>query len=84
LIILGIDPGTVIAGYCIMNVLDKKITIFDYGIIKFDRKMTLSNRVFQFYNDINELIEKHNVECISLETPYLGENAQSFLKLGYL
>ena len=67
-----------------MNVLDKKITIFDYGIIKFDRKMTLSNRVFQFYNDINELIEKHNVECISLETPYLGENAQSFLKLGYL
>jgi crossover junction endodeoxyribonuclease RuvC len=46
--------------------------------------MMLQSRIFQFYNDINELIVKHNVECISLETPYLGENAQSFLKLGYL
>lgn len=67
-----------------MNVLDKQISIFDYGIIKFDKKMMLQSRVFQFYNDINELIDKHNVKCISLETPYLGKNVQSFLKLGYL
>lgn len=84
MIILGIDPGTIVAGFCIMNVLDKKISIYDYGIIKFNRKMMLQSRIFQFYNDINELIVKHNVECISLETPYLGENAQAFLKLGYL
>ena len=43
MIILGIDPGTIIAGFCIMNVLDKKISIFDYGIIKFNRKMMQPN-----------------------------------------
>ena len=84
MIILGVDPGLSVTGYGIMVKKGSQISILDYGAVKFSSKNTLPIRIGQFYAFFNEAIPKNNITHISLETPFLGKNAQNFLKLGYL
>jgi len=44
----------------------------------------LSARTGQFYNLFKDKIAQHGITDIALETSFLGKNAQTFLKLGYL
>ena len=90
LVILGIDPGTRISGYSILKQDSHgKAFLLDFGYVKLDSvclsvKPHLSKRVGDFYDFFNEKIKTHGVTHIALETPFLGKNAQTFLKLGYL
>ena len=84
MIILGIDPGLSISGYGIMRKVASKIDIIDYGAVRFSSKNSLEIRVGQFYETFNEKIKKEQISLLALETPFLGKNAQNFLKLGYL
>ncbi len=47
-------------------------------------KDSLTRRTGLFYDFFHSKIIEWNVQAITLETPFLGKNAQSFLKLGYL
>ncbi len=84
MIILGIDPGFSITGYGIMRKEKQKIEIIDYGAVRFSSKNPLEVRIGQFYDTFNKKIITEQVTLIALETPFLGKNAQNFLKLGYL
>ncbi len=84
MIILGIDPGLSITGYAIMKKEKQKTEVLDYGAINFSSKDPLEIRIGQFYAAFNEKIAKELITSIALETPFLGKNAQNFLKLGYL
>lgn len=83
-IILGIDPGFSITGFAILMADGSTARLLDYGYLKLPTKKHLSERIGLFYNTINEKVLKYKVTSIALETPFLGKNVQSFLKLGYL
>jgi crossover junction endodeoxyribonuclease RuvC len=82
--ILGIDPGFMRTGVAVIMVDGKKIGVMEQGVLALGKKETLHERVAEFYVRIDQLITQHAVTCIALETPFLGKNAQNFLKLGYL
>ena len=84
MIMLGIDPGFQFAGYAIIKKDGSKITAIDYGYLKLPPTRSLSERTHMFYDFFKEKIEKNGITHLSLETPFLGKNAQNFLKLGYL
>ncbi|MCK4651293.1 crossover junction endodeoxyribonuclease RuvC [Candidatus Babeliales bacterium] len=88
-VILGIDPGFGITGFSIIksvidNVYSIKSVLVDYGYLKLNSKKHLSVRIGIFYSFFKDKIEKFNITDISIETPFLGKNVQTFLKLGYL
>lgn len=84
LIILGIDPGFHITGYSVLKKDQTKTVVLDYGYLKLDSKKHLSERVGIFYSFLNSKINLFKVTELALETPFLGKNIQTFLKLGYL
>jgi len=84
MIILGIDSGFSVTGFGIMKKHGQRVTILDYGALKLPATATLSQRIGLFYDFFNPKIEKFAVQALALETPFLGKNAQNFLKLGYL
>lgn len=84
MIILGIDPGLHISGFGILKKEGSKIILIDAGFLKMNPAKHLSVRVGEFYNYFDVKIKNFNVSDVSLETPFLGKNAQNFLKLGYL
>ncbi len=84
MIILGIDPGFRITGFCIAIKVQRGIQILDCGYLSMNPTKSLAERIGIFYNFFSEKIKKWQVTNLALETPFLGKNAQNFLKLGYL
>ena len=81
---LGVDPGFSVTGFGIMKKEGNKTFILDYGALRMSSKDSLSKRTGVFHDFFHTKITTWNVEAVTLETPFLGKNAQSFLKLGYL
>ena len=84
MVILGIDPGFTVTGYSILQKNKNMIIMLDHGFLKLPATQPLEVRIGIFYDFLSEKIKQHHVTAISLETPFLGKNAQTFLKLGYL
>lgn len=84
MIILGIDPGFSVTGFGIMKKEKNSIYLLDHGDLRLPTSKSLSLRVGIFFRFFTEKITTWQVSNLALETPFLGKNAQNFLKLGYL
>lgn len=80
--ILGIDPGTIITGYGIIDSYSKTHTLIDYGAIRPPQKKSLHERYVIIHKAINSLIELHSPDVVSIETQFVKKNPQIALKLG--
>lgn len=84
MIILGIDPGFTATGYGILKKEGHKCFLLDYGYLSMSSRKHLSERIHIFYDFFTKKVVTFHVTDLALETPFLGKNAQNFLKLGYL
>lgn len=84
MIVLGIDPGLSVSGFGIIKKEGGSTQLLDYGALKLPASRSLPDRVTLFHDFFKEKIERWQVTDIAIETPFLGKNAQNFLKLGYL
>lgn len=84
MIILGIDPGLQVTGYCILKKEGRSCFLLDCGFLPLSSKKHLSERIYIFHAFFSQKIEEYHITDLALETPFLGKNAQNFLKLGYL
>ena len=84
MVVLGVDPGFHFTGFGILKTEERKTFLIDFGYLKMPSYHKLQTRVKTFYDFFTEKIDKWQISNIALETPFLGKNTQSFLKLGYL
>lgn len=82
--VLGVDPGCIISGYAIIKKEERTTYLVDCGYLKFQPTKPLYERVALFHDGFKNKIVEYGITDLSLETPFLGKNAQNFLKLGYL
>ena len=83
-VILGIDPGFSVTGFSVIKQAPGSTSVLDFGYLKLSSQKTLAERVGEFYALFQSKIHHFGVTDIALETSFLGQNAQTFLKLGYL
>ena len=82
--VLGIDPGTRIAGY---GLIDKdtntnQVTIIDAGIFTMNSKDSIGVRLANFMDKLDELIRVHEPDTIGIEQPFVGKNVKSAFAIG--
>lgn len=83
-IILGVDPGFVCAGFGVIRLLERRAELLESGVLAQASKDSIPLRLERFHDFMAEKIVTYAVTDLALETPFLGKNAQNFLKLGYL
>lgn len=84
-IILGVDPSFVAAGFAVIKIKqNKKTELIDLGVFKQSSNKTIQERLGNFHIFFDKLMIEKSISTICLETPFMGKNAQNFLKLGYL
>ena len=81
-IILGVDPGTRIAGYGIIRVHGPKIELLQYGVLKLDKYSTHELKLRKIFERISQLIAEFQPDEMAIEDPFFGKNVQAMLKLG--
>lgn len=84
MIVLGVDPGFTVTGFSVVSKVRGRDVIVDSGYFSLPTGLSLQVRIGIFYDFLHEKIKIYNVTVLSIETPFLGKNIQSFLKLGYL
>lgn len=84
MILLGVDPGFRFAGFGVAKKEGTRVSILDYGFLRLQPKKSLVERTGLFHEFFDEKMKKHGVTHLAIETPFLGKNAQNFMKLGYL
>ena len=84
MIILGIDPSLCYTGFSVIKQEGRTTSLLDYGCLTMSSSQSVQQRIGIFYHHIQVTITQWHVTTLVLETPFLGKNAQNFLKLGYL
>ena len=81
-IILGVDPGTLVMGYSIIQVVNDVISVNEIDVLKLSSKKDNYQRLQLIYQKIIELAQKHRPSEFAIEAPFFGKNVQSMMKLG--
>jgi crossover junction endodeoxyribonuclease RuvC len=80
--ILGIDPGTTITGYGLIQILDNRPVILNMGTLVPAKFSDHYQRLKHLHERSLHLIEQYQPDVLAIEAPFYGKNVQSMLKLG--
>jgi crossover junction endodeoxyribonuclease RuvC len=81
-IILGIDPGTLLMGYSIIEIHNKKMIMREMQTLRLSAKKDNHERLYLIHEKVVELIKGYRPHEFAIEAPFFGKNVQSMLKLG--
>jgi len=84
LIILGIDPGTLKAGYGVILLEGTQVKCLDYGSISTPKNIKISKRVYLIHQEIQHLYQKYQPHHTAVEKMFIGKNPDAAFKLGYI
>jgi crossover junction endodeoxyribonuclease RuvC len=82
MIVLGIDPGTIVMGYGIVSASDEQVTLIKYGAWKTNSRSPIGERLFFLYNNLCDVIKEFSPDAVAVEQPFVAKNAQSAFAVG--
>ncbi len=77
--ILGIDPGTAILGWGLIEYNKGEITPLKYGCIETDSKMTMPARLAKIYHQLSDIIENDCPDEMAIEELFYFKNAKTVI-----
>ena len=79
--VLGIDPGTAIVGYSIIDYTNNKIELIDYGCIYTNKEDSLSLRLEQVYFRVESLINLYKPDHMAIEELFFFKNQKTIISV---
>ena len=81
-IILGIDPGTTVLGFALLNADSQHGTLLEMGVFRLSKIKEHADKLKSIFEKTLQLIEDYQPQILAIEAPFYGKNPQSMLKLG--
>jgi len=81
-IILGIDPGTNILGFSVIEVEVNRMKLKEVDVLRMRKGGTHHDKLKEIYAGVLAVIKKFSPDEMAIESPFFGKNVQSMLKLG--
>ncbi len=81
--ILGVDPGSRITGYGVIEREGSVVRFVACGVIKPNQKLTFPERLGEIHAGIREVIAEHNPCTAAVEDIFVSVNPRSALTLGH-
>ncbi len=80
--ILGIDPGTQVAGYGVIEKIGSKIVAIEYGSIRVNKIHTFAQRLHTIHSKIMDIISRHQPDEMAVEEVFYSKNIKSAIRIG--
>ena len=80
--VLGIDPGTVVIGYGVIESDGDRVSMVDCGALTSPPRLPVAERLSNLYNQLCEIVSRHQPDAVAVETPFVGRNVSSALAIG--
>ncbi len=84
MLILGVDPGTVVTGFGIVKYEKNQLTYIHSGIIRTPKTKEMPPRLEAIYSELDKIIKLYKPTQFAIETAFYNKNVQAVLKIGYV
>lgn len=81
--IIGIDPGTAITGFGIIEINGNKFEVINYDCIRTPAQDSLDQRLCMVFNEIDRLLELYRPEHFAIEELFFNKNVKTALAVGH-
>ena len=81
--VLGIDPGTAITGYAVVEEEGGDLRLVTVGVINTPAQTPLPLRLQQIYAGLREIIATHAPESAAVEQLFFSRNARTAMAVGH-
>lgn len=81
--IIGVDPGTLLTGFGVIDVEGRKCTLVECGVIRMKAAWSMPLRLREIHLKLLEVIERTCPDLFAIESAFYAKNVQSTLKLGH-
>ena len=82
MIVLGIDPGTAIMGYGVIDYQNSKHKPFAYGVLRSSKDDAAEYRLERLFYGVSELLEKHQPDIMAVEELFFNQNVTTAITVG--
>lgn len=80
--ILGIDPGSVICGYGVIEEQKNSFVLIEYGVVSAKKKSNeMGYRLKEIFERLTSVIERTRPDVAAYESMFFSKNVQSLIKL---
>lgn len=79
--IIGIDPGTAIVGFSILEMERGKLNLLNYGCIRTSSKLNASERLQEIAEDLNAIIKKWQPKRAAVEKLFFQKNVKTAMSV---
>ena len=81
--VLGIDPGTAVIGYGVVEDARPTPRLVECGVIRTGAKDPLATRLRTISEGVTELIARHHPDVLSIEGIFYSRNVRTTMVLGH-
>lgn len=81
--VFGIDPGTTVTGFGVVESHRGRVLLVDCGCIKTSAKQPMSERLSIIHAGLVEAIERAKPDAVAIEAIFKHKSAESAIRLGH-
>ncbi|MDD5287639.1 MAG: crossover junction endodeoxyribonuclease RuvC [Dehalococcoidales bacterium] len=80
--VLGIDPGTVVTGYGVVDNTDGDLKMVSCGIVKSSQRLSSAERLSNLYKGLTTVVKRYKPDVVAVEQPFVSNNVSTALAIG--
>ena len=80
--ILGIDPGTLVVGYGIIDSQADEMTLVCHNALTCSQHSPLTERLSYLFDRLSEVITIYKPDVVAVEQPFVSKNVRTALAIG--
>ena len=80
--VLGIDPGTITAGWGVVEKTGNRLRLVAYGTVSPGRRGLYEQRLKQIYDGLMAVIAEHKPDVLAIEEAFYGKNIKAAIRIG--
>lgn len=81
--VLGVDPGTRVTGYGLVEGSARRARLLECGVVRTSRGGGLGERLLEIHRGLLEVIDRLEPACVAVEGVFHGQNARTAVVLGH-
>lgn len=82
--IIGIDPGSVICGYGVIDVVGSTMTVVEYGVVHVKRRTTsFPMRLREIHERLHAVMARTQPQVCAMEKVFYAKNVKSIVQLSH-
>ncbi|MBL7174686.1 MAG: crossover junction endodeoxyribonuclease RuvC [Desulfobacteraceae bacterium] len=83
MLVLGVDPGSRVTGYGLVEKENNQMTCIHAGTISSPAKLPFYERIHKIFQSMVEIMDHYRPQEMAIEDVFFAKNVKSSLKLGH-